>query len=97
MDDPLRRVQLWASHGTPRQLMHELAAKLSDQPYRVEEKRGVVTVSRVTREGGFLGIGARQRKQVLLQVTYKGDEILLSPEQPDAALVQFLSEQLKQH
>ena len=33
MEESLRKVMLWAGHGTPRQFYHELVARLSDQGY----------------------------------------------------------------
>ena len=97
MDETLRKVMLWASHGTPRQFYYELVARLSGEGYEVDLEDDVLTVFKSHREGGFLGIGGRKVKEVSLEISYHGDEATITKESANAELLEYLSSALEAH
>lgn len=97
MDDPVRKVQVWASHGTLRQFFTELSAKLLNLDAKCELEGNTITCYRLTRSGGFLGIGARKVKTPVLQLTKEGDQINVDEDSLDREFVAQLAEEFKAH
>jgi len=97
MEEELHKVRTWASHGTLRQFYTEVSAKLADEGYKVNLEGGTLTVYKVHKEGGFLGIGARKIEESVLVVTGEGAELEIPPETADAEFVGLLGAKLKQH
>ena len=97
MEEALRKIRIWASHGTPRQFYSEVLAKASGEGYEVEFEGNTLTCFKMRKEGGFLGIGARKIKDTVLQVTFNGEEIEVSAETVDEEFVNLLASKLAQH
>ncbi|MCD6302535.1 MAG: hypothetical protein J7M15_03300 [Anaerolineae bacterium] len=97
MDDPVRRIQVWASHGTLRQFFTELNAKLVNLDAQCELEGNTITCYRVTKSGGFLGIGARKVKTPLLKLTKEGDQISVAEDPLDREFVSQLAAGFKAH
>jgi hypothetical protein len=98
MEEELRKVMIWATHGTPRQFYHEVTARLQGQGYEIDmEGEEVVRVFKSRKEGGFLGIGGRKVKETFLEVRFQGDEVIIPPESANEELVQVLAGVLGQH
>jgi len=97
MEEALQKIRTWASHGTMRQFYTEISAKLADTEYQVELDGDTVRCFRVRKEGGFLGIGARKIKDVLLELTRTEDTVKVDEEHMDPAFVEMLGGLLRQH
>jgi hypothetical protein len=97
MEEDLRKIMLWAGHGTPRQFYYELVARLSDEGYEVELEGETLTVFKSHREGGFLGIGGRKIKEIFLELDYEGGEVSIDPESANAEVVSYLARALEAH
>jgi hypothetical protein len=98
MEEELRKVMIWASHGTPRQFYYEVTARLEGQGYEVDlEGEDVVRVHKSHREGGFLGIGGRKVKETFLEVRFGGEDVVIPPESADEELVKTLAGLLGAH
>lgn len=97
MEDSVRKIQVWASHGTLRQFFAELSAKLTNLDAQCELEGNTITCYRGTKTGGFLGIGARKVKTPLLKITREGDRIIIADEPLDREFVDRLAEELKAH
>jgi hypothetical protein len=89
MDDTLLKVQNWASHGTMRQFMAEIHAKVEGQGYEVGSEGNTLIVSRVQKEGGFLGIGGKTIREPVLRVDY--DDEGLAQVDSDSADPEFIA------
>ncbi len=97
MEDDLRTIQSWASHGTIRQFYAEVSAKMAQEGYEVELEGDSLTCYRVRKEGGFLGIGKRQVKELMLKIIRKGEEIIIPEESADKEFVKELASSLRVH
>lgn len=97
MEEELRRIRNWASHGTIRQFYTEVSARVAELGYEAEVEGNTLTCYKVHKEGGFLGIGARKIKEVAIKVTREGDEVLVPEESADEEFVRMLAAALTQH
>ena len=97
MEEELRRIKNWASHGTLRQFYTEVSAKVSGQGYEVELEGDTLTCYRIRKVGGFLGIGAKRVREPVLKVIRKEEEIIVPEDSADEEFVHFLASSLKQH
>ena len=97
MEDPVRRIQVWASHGTLRQFFAELSAKLLNLGVQCELEGTTITCYRVEKSGGFLGIGGKKAKVPLLRLTKDGDQISIDESTLDREFVDRLAEEFKAH
>ncbi|MBM3187910.1 MAG: hypothetical protein FJZ90_04215 [Chloroflexi bacterium] len=97
MEDTLRKLQIWASHGTIRQFYTEVSAKISPLGYEAEMTGDTVTCYRVRKEGGFLGIGARKVREPVFKVTRTDSEIVIDESSLDKEFVTLLAGMLAQH
>lgn len=97
MEDELRKIRNWASHGTLKQFYAEIAAKLSKQGYITELEGNTLTCYRVRKEGGFLGIGRRTIKEPVLKAVQEGNEVRIPAESANPDFVHLLAGLLKQH
>ena len=100
MDEELHKVQRWASHGTLRQFASEVRAALSktDERVEIEVQEDALTIARVRKEGGFLGIGARTVKDPVLR--FKADAagvVSVDENTADESFVHLLASALGQH
>ncbi len=97
MEDAVRKVSNWASHGTLRQFHTELVARLSDD-YEVEINGDKLVCYSVRKEGGFLGIGAKKiRETVLVAETGEDGIVALDIDASDPDFIEYLAPRLKQH
>ncbi len=97
MEDDLCSIQSWASHGTLRQFYAEVSAKMGKEGYQVELEGDSLICYRVRKEGGFLGIGKRQVKELVLEIIRKGEEIVIAEECADKEFVKELARSLRVH
>jgi len=97
MEDSVRKIQVWASHGTLRQFYTELSAKLTNLDAQCELEGNTITCYRVTKSGGFLGIGARKVKTTLLKLTREGDQITVAEDSIDREFVDRLAGEFAAH
>ena len=97
MEDELRKIQNWASHGTLRQFYAEINAKVSNLGYEVEVKGNTLTCSAVRKEGGFLGIGARKIKDTVLQVIRDNETVTIPEASVNKEFLHTLADLLTQH
>lgn len=97
MEEKLHRIRNWANRGTLNQLFSELSAKLAKSEYRAEMKGNQVSFYRVKRSGGFLGIGVKETKDLVLEVMRDGAEIHIPTQTADAAFVDYITPMLGAH
>ena len=99
MEDELRTVQRWASHGTLRQFASEIQASLSesDEQVKTEVEGDGLTVYRVRKEGGFLGIGARKIREPVLELSIKEGVTTINEETANEDFIHLLAISLSQH
>lgn len=98
MEDELREIEHWANHGTLGQFYNEIIAHAGDEGYEAEMNGNVVTCYRVHREGGFLGIGGRKEKEIVLKAIDNEDGTISVPkESADEEFVMLLADRLEQH
>jgi len=97
MEDKLHLIRNWANRGTLNQLFSELSAKLAKSEYRAELKGNQVSFYRVRKSGGFLGIGVKREKDLVLEVIREGMELRIPTESADPAFVDYIMPVLKAH
>ena len=97
MDDKLTTIRNWANHGTISQFKNEVMAKVGDQGYEAEATGKAVTFFRVTKQGGFLGIGAKKVRTAVLTVTRDGADVRVPAASADAEFVDLLLSTLLSH
>lgn len=91
MEEELRKIRNWASHGTPRQFMTEVTAKVSGLGLKTELEGDTLTVFDLHREGGFLGIGAKKVRDIKLQLVFGEGDVSIAKDTVD---LEFLKELL---
>ena len=97
MEEELRNIRSWASHGTLRQFYTEVSAKVAGEGYKLRLEGDKFTVHKIRKEGGFLGIGARKVEDPMLVVIGEGATLEIPEESADEEFVRFLAGRLKQH
>ncbi len=98
MEEDLRKIRVWASHGTMRQFAAEVAARLSGlSGYKSELDGDTLTVFRIQKIGGFLGIGARKERQPVLRIIKEGSSVAIPEDSIDPEFISQFGEVLKQH
>jgi len=101
MEDKLRRIKIWAGHGTPRQFFVELEARLAakgqKREYVAEGEGSTITCYRLGKTGGFLGVGAMQTKAPVLRIIFGENGVEVPAEGADPVFVDWLAARLHQH
>lgn len=98
MDEELRRIRVWASHGTMKQFATEVTAKISKLGgYQTDLEGDTLTIYHYVKSGGVLGIGARKVKETVLKVIRQGDDVVIPEDSVNADFVERFSGLLKQH
>ena len=97
MDERLLAIRNWANHGTINQFKNEVMAKIGSKSYQAETSGNSVTFYRMSKSGGFLGIGARKVREEVLTVIKDGVDVRVPEDQADAAFVALLSSTLSSH
>lgn len=97
MEDALRKVTTWASHGTLRQFYTELTARISEEEYEVDIEEEKLTCYKVSKQGGFLGIGVKKTRKPVLVVETEGDLVNVDQDSADPDFVAYLAKRLTQH
>jgi hypothetical protein len=98
MEEELREIRNWANHGTLGQFYNEVISRAGDEGYDAEMEGNAVTCYRVNHEGGFLGIGGRTEKEVVLKAIDNEDGTISVPkESADKEFVNLLASKLTQH
>ncbi|MEN6479254.1 MAG: hypothetical protein ABFD20_06420 [Anaerolineales bacterium] len=97
MEDQLSELRHWMSHGTPRQFYTEIAYKITPHGFVAEIDGDKVTCYRIKRQGGFLGLGAREIKTPVLVVERRGEEVFIDEEHADPEFVALLISLLQAH
>ncbi|MEA3408562.1 MAG: hypothetical protein U9R48_10885 [Chloroflexota bacterium] len=98
MEEELHEIRNWANHGTLGQFYNEIIARTGGEGYETEMEGNVVTCYKVHHEGGFLGIGRKTEKEVVLKAIDNEDGTISIPEESaDEEFVTLLATRLKQH
>ena len=97
MDESVRKIQVWASHGTLRQFFAELSAKLLNLGAQCKLEGSTITCYREEKTGGFLGIGAKKTVIPLLRLTRDGDQISIDEDALDLEFVEQLAQEFQAH
>lgn len=97
MEDELHKIKRWSSRGSLNQFYAEVSAKASAAGYDSELDGNTITFYRTHKEGGFLGIGARTRKEPVLQIIRHDDSVEIPEGTVDEAFVMELAKTLRAH
>ena len=97
MDAKLLAIRNWANHGTIHQFKNEVMAKIGSKQYAAETDGDQVTFYRLSKRGGFLGIGSRQKREEVLTVIREGVDIHVPEDRADRQFVEMLSGTLTSH
>jgi hypothetical protein len=97
MEEQLTKITGWVGRGTLRQFRNEVKGNLADSEYTVEVEGDALRFYRTHKEGGFLGIGAKTIKELVLEVTREGNNVEVSSEPRDPEFIQYLAGILIQH
>jgi hypothetical protein len=97
MDERLHLIRNWANRGTMNQLYSEISAKLAKSEYRAELQGDQLRFYRTTKSGGFLGIGAKVEKALVLEVIREGEDLRIPAETADPAFVEYIMPMLRAH
>lgn len=97
MEEELRKIRLWASHGTIRQFRAEIEGRIAAEGYKVDLESDTIAVYRISRQGGFLGLGVRKTREPVLRVTFGAEGVTLDEASADAEFVKYLAAGFSQH
>jgi hypothetical protein len=97
MEEKLHKLRTWIGHGSLRQFYTEVAPKLITQGYQIKLVGNVLTCYSESKEGGFLGIGARKTVKTLLKAVVEPDDIKIAEEDVDPEFLDVVLSLLKQH
>ncbi|MBC7237654.1 MAG: hypothetical protein H5T69_17575 [Chloroflexi bacterium] len=99
LDAAVNRISRYANRGTFRQFFNEMVAKLAKEPDLSVELEGenVMVFYRVSKSGGFLGIGRKVSKTPVLKLTRQGADVLVAQEPLDEELAIRIASILKPH
>ena len=97
MEDALRQIKLWAGQRTPNQFYTDVSARAGKEGYEAELVGNTMTVYKVLKEGGFLGIGGRQVRKAVIKVIRQDNEVTIPEEPFDQECVRELAGLLKPH
>jgi len=97
MEEKLHRIRNWANRGTLLQFYSELSGKLAKSGYQAEMKGNEVRFYRVKKSGGFLGIGVKKQKDLVLEVIRQGTDLRIPAESADPEFVDFIMPMLRAH
>ncbi|MFP3896512.1 MAG: hypothetical protein ACLFV5_06725 [Anaerolineales bacterium] len=97
MEEELCQIRNWANHGTLGQFYNEVIARAGDEGYEAEMNGNVVTCYEVHYEGGFLGIGGRTEKEIVLKAIQNENGTISIPKSADEEFVKLLAARFKQH
>jgi hypothetical protein len=97
MDADVRKIAAWAGQGTLRQFYIEVAAKTAKRGYEAEMMGDTVTCYRVSKQGGFLGLGGRQIKDPVLKIVGDESGICIADDCCDEEFVHELAGMLTHH
>ncbi len=97
MDDKLHLIRNWANRGTLLQFYSELSGKLAKTEYQAEMKGNEVRFYKVTKSGGFLGVGKKQQKDLVLEVIRQGTDLRIPADTADPAFVDYIMPMLRAH
>ncbi|MHB0857732.1 MAG: hypothetical protein ACYC5M_09195 [Anaerolineae bacterium] len=97
MDDKLRKIGVWASHGTMNQFFTEISSKTAQLGYQAELKENTLTCYRLVKSGGLMGIGGKKVKQPVLTIIHHGNGVTVPPESVDEQFIDQLLTRLKAH
>ncbi len=102
LDTAINRISRYANRGSFRQFYNEMVAKLASDPeieISMPDESSMV-FSKVSKSGGFLGIGVRKVKTPILKLVKKGDDVLVDSEttsSTDEAFTIRIASMLKPH
>jgi hypothetical protein len=94
----LAEIKSWANRGTLEQFALELTARLREHDeYQVRRSDDRLTIEHVSKEGGFLGLGAQEEKETVLEVRRDGERNIVRESSADREFVAFLAGVLSHH
>ncbi|MBN1400989.1 MAG: hypothetical protein JXA74_09130 [Anaerolineae bacterium] len=87
MKEALQEIMGWANRGTLHQFALEAAARLDDDTYQVEREGDKLTIHRLEKRGGVLGIGAETVRVPVLEFYTQGEVVEIREETADGEFV----------
>jgi len=90
MEEKLHKLRNWISHGSMQQFFTEVSPKLLALGYETDLVGGKLSIFRVEKQGGFLGIGAKKVRTAVLETTRQGDDIEIDSTTVDPAIVDVI-------
>jgi len=92
----LEQITRHASIGTLKQFHTMLEAKLENTDYTAEMNENHIRCYRVTKQGGFLGFGAKTIREPVMEIAKKNGVVEIAPEPLDPRFARFLADRLEQ-
>jgi len=90
MDEKLHKLRNWISHGSMQQFFTEVSPKLLALGYETDLVGDRLSIFRVEKRGGFLGIGAKKVRTAVLDATRQGDDIEIDSASLDPGVVDLI-------
>jgi len=90
MEDKLHKLRNWISHGSMQQFFTEVSPKLLTMGYETDLVGDKLSIFRVEKQGGFLGIGAKKVRTAVLEATRQGDDIQIADASLDPSVVDVI-------
>jgi len=90
MDEKLHKLRNWISHGSMQQFFTEVSPKLLVLGYETDLVGDKLSIFRVEKKGGFLGIGAKKVRTAVLDATRQGDDIVIDDATLEPAVVDLI-------
>ena len=97
MEEKLHRIRIWANRGTLGQFYNEMSAKLAGSEYQVDMKGNHIRFYQVAKSGGFLGIGVKRTRELVLEVIRDGEELRIPAATAKPDFIEFLRPMLTAH
>ena len=97
MEEHLAKITSWVGKGTLRQFQNEVRADLSRAHCSAETQGDTIRFYRTRREGGFLGMGGRTTRELVMEITKKEIGVDVPRGTLDEEFVEYLASHLKPH
>lgn len=94
----LSEILRWANMGTMRQFALETEARLrSEGDYEVRLEDDTMKVFRTRKEGGFLGIGGKEERELVFKAREEDGQTIVDEQETDSAFIDMLAGLLQRH
>ena len=97
LEEDLQEITSWVARGTLVQFVNEVSARIEDEGYKVQHGGNTLTIYRVEKKGGVLGIFGGTVKEPVLRIVREGDDVTIPDDSVDTRFVRMLASSLEGH